>query len=359
MEIKIGYFISPHGFGHAARAAAIMESLNSLNKNIEFEIFTLVPPWFFINSGISNFNYHELLTDIGLVQKSALQEDLQETIVKLDDFIPFDDSLIDSISKKLVESDCKLVICDISPLGLEIAKRANIRSVLIENFTWDWIYSQYNYEDITLNGHIDYLNNIYNSAGYRIKTKPICFESSSNLLTNPVSRKSKTDRSETRKALQVSEDQKVVMITMGGIPSEYDFFDKLKQKNDITFIIPGGSDKFEINDNLVLIPHMSDFFHPDLINASDAVIGKVGYSTLAEVYNSGVPFGYILRPQFPESEPLHKFILEEMNGIEISDDEFYSRKWLNYLDNLISLPRINRTEDDGADQAANFIYNLL
>jgi hypothetical protein len=31
--------------------------------------------------------------------------------------------------------------------------------------------------------------------------------------------------------------------------------------------------------NLVLLPHHSGFYHPDLVNASDAVIGKVGYST--------------------------------------------------------------------------------
>jgi len=151
MKLKIAYFISPHGFGHAARSAAIMESLNNLNENIEFEIFTSVPSWFFTNSCIKNFNYHELLTDIGLVQKSALKEDLDETIVKLSKFIPFNDSIINNVSNKLLDLDCKLILCDISPLGLEIAAFANIPSVLIENFTWDWIYAQYNKTDAKLN----------------------------------------------------------------------------------------------------------------------------------------------------------------------------------------------------------------
>ena len=30
-------------------------------------------------------------------------------------------------------------------------------------------------------------------------------------------------------------------------------------------------------------------FHPDLVNASDAVIGKAGYNTLAEVFYAGTP----------------------------------------------------------------------
>ena len=75
MKIKIAYFISPHGFGHAARSAAIMEALNEINDNIEFHLFTLVPRWFFKNSKISNFKYNELLSlNIQAVIVGLLQE---------------------------------------------------------------------------------------------------------------------------------------------------------------------------------------------------------------------------------------------------------------------------------------------
>ena len=365
MKLKIAYFISPHGFGHDTRSAALMERLNNLNNNIEFEIFTTVPQWFFTNSIISNFKYHELLTDIGLVQKSALKEDLDQTIVKLSEFIPFDDSLISKIANQLFYLDCKLILSDISPLGLELAVKAHIPSVLIENFTWDWIYSQYKKDDDRLNNHIGYLSEIYNKACYRIKTQPICFESSSDLLTSPVSRKTKSQRINTRKTLEIPVESKVVMITMGGgiggegISSKYGFFEKLELHKDITFIIPGSVNITEKRNNMVLLPHRSDFFHPDLINASDAVIGKVGYSTLAEVYNSGVPFGYILRPQFPESDSLYEFISKEMKGIEISENEFYSGNWFIKINKLLSLQKINRAEQNGAYQAAEFIHNLI
>lgn len=359
MNLKIAYFISPHGFGHAARAAAIMDSLSDLNNNIEFEIFTTVPQWFFTNSGIKNFKYYDLLTDIGFVQKTPLREDLDGTIAKLDEFIPFDDSIVNNISNKLYYLDCKLILSDISPLGIQIAAKANIPSVLIENFTWDWIYSQYNFESKTLDDHISYLSKIYDTASYRIKTEPVCFEGNSDLFANPVSRNPRTDHLDIRKQLKIPADNKIVMITMGGIPSQYDFIDKLESFNEITFIIPGGSDYLETRNNLVLIPHKSDFFHPDLINASDVVIGKVGYSTLAEVFSSGVPFGYILRPQFPESIALHRFIKENMNGIEIPEGEFYSGKWLNIINQLLVLPKIERKEPNGADQTADFINKLI
>jgi len=37
---RIACFISPHGYGHAARAAAVMEALHLLDPGKEFEIFT-------------------------------------------------------------------------------------------------------------------------------------------------------------------------------------------------------------------------------------------------------------------------------------------------------------------------------
>ena len=44
---RIAYFISPHGFGHAARAAAVMQAISDTDAAVGFEIFTTVPSWFF------------------------------------------------------------------------------------------------------------------------------------------------------------------------------------------------------------------------------------------------------------------------------------------------------------------------
>ena len=47
---RIACFISHHGYGHAARAAGIMEALSGLDPLIRFELFTMVPRWFFADS---------------------------------------------------------------------------------------------------------------------------------------------------------------------------------------------------------------------------------------------------------------------------------------------------------------------
>ena len=110
---------------------------------------------------------------------------------------------------------------------------------------------------------------------------------------------------------------------------------------------------------MTLIPHQSDFFHPDLTNAADAIIGKTGYSTIAEVYHAGIPFGYIPCPNNPESALLAAFVENRMDGSEISEMEFHDGSWLSQLKGLLDLPRIKRNEPNGADQIAKFVLDLL
>jgi hypothetical protein len=96
-----------------------------------------------------------------------------------------------------------------------------------------------------------------------------------------------------------------------------------------------------------------------LINAVDVVIGKVGYSTLAEVYQAGVPYGYVLRPRFRESYVLENFIDTEMNSLVIAETEFETGAWLAKLPNLLDLPRLKCREATGADQVASFILEKV
>ena len=356
---RLAYFISPHGFGHAARAASVMEAIYEIETSIRFEIFTRVPSWFFQDSLSAPFTYHSLLTDIGMVQKTPLREDLGKTIQHLDDFLPFEPTLINYLARQLNRLKCELVICDIAPMGIVAAQHAAIPSVLVENFTWDWIYKGYASLNEQINNHVEYLGRIFDSVTYHIQTEPVCFHRKADLLTQPVSRKVKTHYRKIRRQLHVPVDKKVILITMGGIPQKYASVKGLTTQADVYFIIPGSSESMELTENLVLLPHHSNFYHPDLVNASDAVLGKLGYSTLAEAYHAGVPFGYISRPNFRESERLVAYIEKEMSGIAIQEADFLSGNWVSQLPKLLTLRGAQREGPNGSEQIAAYIYELL
>ena len=151
---------------------------------------------------------------------------------------------------------------------------------------------------------------------------------------------------------------RVALITMGGIPGHVPFIERLNSRSTVGFIIPGGSDHDERQGNIRLLPIRSDCFHPDLVRASDAVIGKVGYSTLAEAYYAGVPFGYIRRDHFRESDILVSFIKKEMQGMPIH--EYYSGEWVtSLLPQLLDLPKIRRRDGNGDRAVAEFICHKI
>ena len=261
---RIAYFVSPHGFGHAARAAAVMQAISEIDASVEFE-----------------------------------------------------------------------------------------------NFTWDWIYEQYAAADSRFRRHINYLQSLFEAADYHIKTEPACCRSPADLTTPPVSRKIRTPADRIRKGLAIPATARMVLITTGGINQCYGFVQALKEISDVRFVLPGAGSKMETRQNCVILPRRSDFYHPDLVNACDAVVGKVGYSTLAEVYQAGVPFGYVTRSNFRESEPMADFIESSMPGLCLNEPDFNSGRWLARLQDLFDLNRLQQRITNGSDQIGRFIRDRI
>jgi hypothetical protein len=334
-----------------------MEALAEIESSILFDIFTTVPTWFFTHSNTFDFRYHSLVTDIGLVQMNPFQEDLPATVQHLKNYLPFDRAQIGKVAEKIRHLQSELVICDIAPMGILIAGQADVPSVLVENFTWDWIYQ--GFEEAGMHEFNPYLQSIFAKATYHIQTQPICNPAPVDFTAAPASRKMKSPSGAIRQRLGLTESCKVIIITAGGVPKNYGFMEKLKNQTATHFIIPGASNCVDIQDNLVLLPENSEFFHPDLVNAADAAIGKAGYSTIAEVYHAGIPFGYSARTQYRESGPLVNFIENKMHGFAIGQSEFNNGDWIHRIEALLALPRVQRKTSNGAGQIAGFIANLL
>ena len=333
-----------------------MEAL-ATRISVSFEIVSTVPDWFFAESLTAPYTLHAIHCDIGLVQRNALEEDPGKTLEILDRFYPLEQRLIDSVAALF--AGCRLVLCDIAPLSLVAARQAGSVSVLVENFTWDWIYQAYLSRWPGFKPHINYLRQLYGSADYHLQAEPVCDSMDCDLLTPPIARPRGRNSPGIRKHLQVEATDVLVLVTMGGTPGTK--VDKYRLAGmDQYFILAGqAEEEMVVQGNLRLLPANSGLYHPDLVAACDVVIGKVGYSTLAEVYQAGVPFGYIRRSRFRESGPLVDFIEREMVSVEILWKQFSDGSWLDRISTLCSCSRDRERTENGASTAADFLFNLL
>ena len=357
--LSIAVFVSPHGFGHAARACAVMQAIAELEPGVRFEVFTRVPEWFFVDSLACPFRHHDVLTDIGLAQTTALEEDPEATLAQLAGFLPFRKEHLGRIAEQLADSGCTLVIADISPLGIAAASTARLPSVLIENFTWDWIYDAYTEAHPAFEAPIAALGTIFAGADLRIQTEPVCRAAPGASEVPPVSRTPRTPREEIRRRLRLAADTPVVLVTMGGVPWEHKTLNALEEFAGAAFVVPGTSDRVERRGSLIALPHRSGFFHPDLVYAADAVVGKLGYSTLAETYAAGIPFAYVSRRTFRESATLASFVAERMVGIPIDAEELDRGTWTQIVPRLISFRRSRGARENGSAAAARLALGLL
>lgn len=357
--MNIAYFITPHGFGHASRAAAVMEALLRHRPEFRFELFTTCPQQIFTDSIGDGFGYHPIQSDIGMVQLSPLKEDIAATCDQLDLLLPYDGKWVDDLAIQLNRLKCRMVVCDIAPLGIAVARAAGLPSVLIENFTWDWIYEKYPAQRTRLEPHIAYLADLVDRVDHHIQTPPLCRASDRAVFMEPISRKARSNRGQVRRQLGVPEEDPMVLVTMGGVPDQFEFLSKLPKNLQCHLVVPGAGDLQTPHRKVILLPTHSPFFHPDLMVAADSLVGKAGYSTVAEAYHSGIPFGYIRRPHSPESAVLEAFIKNNMPSMAIPTESYTTGGWVMYLPDLLDIPCGPKIPENGADAVARYICTLL
>lgn len=353
---SLACFVSPHGLGHAARTAAIVAALQRRRPDLAVQLFTLAPPNFYMSSGCRNLTVHREAVDIGFVQKSALVEDIPETARRLDAFVPFSAALTQRLAAIVRQAGCGAVMCDIAPLGIAAGHAAGLPAILVENFTWDNLYAHYAEPYPPIAAHAERMRGYFNAADVRIQTEPVCHrDAGAALTTTPVGRPPRAGREAVRAALGVAPGRWMVLITMGGVSERAPMLAHLADRDDLIFVVAWGAPRRQVTGNVIALPLQSDFYHPDLVNAADAVIGKAGYSTVAEVAQAGVPFGYLVRRNYPEMPALVGFVEAHLPSLPFPGVDFNEASDPDFIDRLLALPRRPPCPVNGAEEIAEFL----
>jgi len=351
----IACFITPHGFGHAARAAAVVGALRELVRGLRPHLFTTVPRWFFGESLGPDFSLHRLESDVGLVQRGPLGEDLPATVARLRALYPPDGALVTRLAGRLSRLGCRLVLCDISPLGIAVARAAGLPCVLVENFTWGWIYRGCAAREPGLLPFARLLDALVDRADLRVQAQPVCLPAAGAEQVGPVSRRPRASRDATRAALGIASRRPTVLVTMGGIPHGGFAVQPLLAVPGVEFVLAGAARRRRRVGNVLLLPHRSGLYHPDLVAAADAVVGKIGYSTVAETCHSRIAYGFVPRRGFRESAALARWLCDRDRGLRLDPAAFATGEWVRRVPDLLDLGRPRERFPDGAREAARLI----
>ncbi|KAJ6673117.1 L-ARABINOKINASE [Salix viminalis] len=355
--LVFAYYVTGHGFGHATRVVEVARHL-ILEGHI-VHVVTAAPD-FVYTSVIQSprlFLRKELL-DCGAVQCDALTVDRIASLEKYSEtaVIPRETILATEV-KWLRSIKADLVVSDVVPVACRAAADAGIRSVCCTNFSWDFIYAEYvvdagsQHRSIVLQIAED-----YSHCEFLIRLPGYCpMPAFRDVVDVPlVVRGLHKSRAEVRKELGVEEDAKLVIFNFGGQPAGWKLQEEFLPPG-WKCVVCGGSDKEDYPPNFIKLP--KDAYTPDVIAASDCMLGKIGYGTFSEAMAYKLPFVFVRRDYFNE-EPFLRNMLEHYHGgVEMIRRDLLTGCWQPYLERAISLKPCYDGGVNGGEVAARILQD--
>ena len=355
--LVIAVFVTPHGFGHASRISAVLNAILQITSVTRILLFGKTPSWFWNNNFPpgTNYNCFTETTDVGLIQKSPFEHDLKKTIAQLHTFFENEDSHVNHIADQLKQLGVDFLLSDISSLGLKVGNKLGTPTVLVENFTWSWIYQQLTNENPYFKEVIQRLEQSYKLADLRIQCTPFCEFSDSAKQVCPVFRPPIQNPALTKEQLGFLPDEHFFLLTTGGIVHSFKEYSLLDSK--VNLVIPGNRPSLQRVRNLVYLPMNTKIPFPDLVHAATAVIGKAGYGTIAEAWGMQKPFFGVYRKNFRESSVLRDFAEKELIHHEIEENQLNDMSWIKSMNFKQSV--LPARENNGATEIAQQILQML
>ena len=368
---RIVFYVSGHGFGHTSRAIEVIHAVLRARPDARIVVKTSAPRRLFERTLQGRCEVVELQCDAGMVQIDSLNLDATESVRRAVDFQRGLPALAEAEADYLRDIRTHLVLGDIPPLAARAAHLAGIPSVLIGNFTWDWIYDGYRdaaaqavareirlaYRDTTAALRLPMAGGF---QGLESITRDIPF----------VARQSQRTHDEVRRALGLpprATGKPLVLMSFGGYGVAGLDTAALANLTDYTIATSDLSARnnaigpshgvLNISEHQV---YDTGLRYEDLVRGADVVVTKPGYGIISEAIANGPALLYTSRGDFVEYDLLVNEMPKYLRVRFIEQERLLKGDWRAALDALLSQPAPpNRPALNGAEIAAEEILKLV
>lgn len=361
------FYISGHGFGHAARSTLLIAELARRHPALRIVIRTQVPEWFLRASLDARVDIVPGPTDTGVMQPDSLSIDEGETAARAAAFYRAFDARVGREVAFLREHRASLVMADIPPVAFAAAAAAGVPSVAVSNFTWDWIYSGFPEFEAQAPGVRALITRADAQASVALRL-PFAggFDQMAHIVDVPlVGRKASVARAETRRRLAIDDARPVVLATFGGHGGNIPLARAADNREFLLLATDyevGPSTPPHANLRVVTAAELQQagLSYSDLLGASDVVATKLGYGIVSECLANGVPLLYALRGRFIEQEVFMRDMPAVMRSRLIPLDDLREGRWQPSVSALLAQPEPRESMRlDGVSVAADYVQEML
>jgi L-arabinokinase len=314
--------------------------------------------WLLERTIATPFELDDRPCDTGVVQIDSLHLDPAATIAQAAAFYRTLDARAADEAALLQSRGVDFVVCDAPPLAFRAAARAGVPSVVVANFTWDWIYEEYAEHLADAPELLPAIRAAYReaSAAWRLPLHG-GFETFGDAAgdggRNPplvdvplVARHSTHARDVTRARVGLPLDRRLVLPSFGG-------YGVGGLDLDAVDLPPGwdvvrGLDQAEIYD--------AGLGYQDLVRAVDAVITKPGYGIVSECIANGAPVVYTSRGRFAEYGVFVRNMPRLLRCAYIDTQALLTGAWAPAIESAVNAPEPpEHPRTDGARVIADMI----
>jgi L-arabinokinase len=328
---------------------------------------TSVPASFIEQSVSAPVELQQAETDTGVWQVDSLHIDESATARRAAAFHTDFNARADTEAEVLRQLQATIVVADIPPLACAAAGRAGIPSVVLGNFTWDWIYSVYpQFADIAP-GVVETIGESYALTARALRL-PLHggFDTMRAAVRDIpfIARRARRGRDEVRRVLGLSDADTVVLASFGGHHFGLDY-SAIARSNPFRLLLTDYEyPRRRETNGLVRVArqHMADrgLKYEDLIAAADAVVGKPGYGIVSECVANGAAFLYALRGRFAEQDVFAREMPALLRCRRIEKDDLLEGRWREPIEALLAQPPPpTAPPTNGAEAAAEAILEMI
>jgi L-arabinokinase len=335
-----------------------------VDPSIQLYVMGMMPRWVFEEAPTVPLTHRAVRCDVGAIQSDSLRLDVARTLEENADFYKGIDRLVQAEVDFVRREKIDLIVGDIPSLAFLVAAASGVKSIAIGNFSWDWIYEEYAEEHPRYRYLVDLVRDAYARADLLLRL-PFHGDMSSFRSVRDIpliSRSATLPRLEVRRRLGIAADEKrrVVFISMGGHDNAGIVEGDGADFGDYVFI-----SFFNVSDRmkqLILPDDRAGIPHPDIVRASDCVISKPGYCTVAECIANRTPLIYTSRDSFREFPVMEAAVKKYCHSYCMPRGDFHSGAWRKHLDAFFDERRPSSRPEiptNGAAEAARIILEWL
>ena len=361
------FYISGHGFGHASRQIEIVNALGALAPDASMNIRTLAPEWLFRRTLRVPVTFAAVECDTGAVQRDSLHLDERATIERAATFHANLAARAAAEARVLKDAGARVVVSDAPPLACAAAGEAGVPSVVVANFTWDWIYEAYAEHLADAPGLLPAIRQAYTcaAAGWRLPMHG-GFETFRTVVDVPfVARHSSRSSGDVRRAFELPADRPLVLASFGGLGAHDIDVRNIDCRGEFEILVTvrDGEDR-DAPPGVHLLPEATlygkGYRYEDLVRAADVVVTKPGYGIIAECVANGAAILYTSRGRFAEYDVLVSEMPRFVRCRFIDQDALFAGAWRDSLYALLSAPAPSvAAATDGAQVVARRLLEFL